>query len=170
MRLIGPNRMRRILIIALSCSLLTIPLNSFSGRTNSATALLAVLQTEDAVPRDAVKLKELLLNGESYPADCAYYELLLQAEALAVSEGANMLKIKKRIRHSRAQRCDGLEIELYRSADPRTAEQSFRWNAARPLTWADFLGPVRSGSGDRTAAETNCGIAIETSLVASGER
>jgi hypothetical protein len=169
MRLISPKRWRRIITIALAGLLFTHPIISFSGNTNAgADTLLAVLQPEDAVPGDALKLKEVSLNGNSYSMDCSYYELLQQAENMAAVSGANLLKINKRTTHSRSQPCDGLKVTFYRSPEPRKAEQSFRWHADRPLTWDDFTGPVRTASGDHTAAETNCGIAVETSLAPSG--
>ena len=86
----------------------------------------------------------------------------------ATGAGANMLKLVSRSKHNRSQPCDGIEVAFYKSLSPRSAEQSFRWNAARPLSWEDFQGPIRAGSAARTAAETSCGIAVETSLVPSG--
>lgn len=43
------------------------------------------------------------------------------------------------------------------------------WNAARPLSWDDFQGPVREGAPPRFAAETNCGISISTNRVHAAE-
>jgi len=150
----------------LACLLLIQAVPAFAGGTDKFPgAILSILQPDDAVPPDAVKLKEISLSGNSYGQDCAYYELLLKAKELAAEAGANILKIKAKAPHSRSQRCDRIEVAFYQSADPRKAEQSFRWHSARQLNWDDFKGPVRAGSGARTAAETSCGIAVETSLV-----
>ncbi len=164
-----PNRIHRIPAITLVYLLLVLPLKSFAEGINTpADTILAILQPDDAVPKDAVKLREVSLTGNNYGQECGHYELLLQARRMAVEAGANVLKIKVRTQHSRTQRCDGLELAFYLSPDPRSAEQSFVWNAARPLSWDDFAGPVRAGSADHTAAETNCGIAVETNLASSG--
>jgi hypothetical protein len=125
---------------------------------------LVVLQPEDALPPDAVKLKELSLGGNRGGPDCANYELLLQAKSMASEAGANILKIRARSTHSRKQSCDGLDIAFYQTANPHKAEQSFTWNPSRKLSWDDFNGPVRDGSGTATVAETSCGISVETNL------
>lgn len=51
-----------------------------------------------------------------------------------------------------------------------TAENSFSWDANRRLSWDDFQGAVRRGAPGRFAAETSCGIAIETNRVRSYEK
>lgn len=131
------------------------------NRTNS----IAILQVDDPAPYDGVKITEQYFSGGSQEGDCSYYQLVLNAERSAQSMGADVLKIISRRSHSQEQPCDGIEVAFYRSGEPRKVEQSFRWDVSHPLTWDDFRGRMRSGAGDNTAAETSCGIAIETNLV-----
>ncbi len=165
---IGQNRVRRALLLGLSLFLFRSSVNPTCAYSQAGSvAPIAILQAQDPLPADAEKLLQRSLRG-SNNGDCAYYELLMQAEDLAAEAGANLLKIISRSNHSRTQPCDGLEVALYRTASPRQAEKTFRWDGTRRLTWEDFKGPIRAGSADRTAAETSCGIAVETSLVSSG--
>ncbi len=139
-----------------------------SERTNAQVPTegrLAILQLEDPAPPNAEKLTQRYFSGKDYLVDCSYYELLLSAERFARANGANLLKIVSRSSHSRTQLCDGLEVAFYRSDNPLQDEQTFRWDGTQQLSWDDFRGPIRRGAGDNIAAETSCGIAIETSLV-----
>jgi hypothetical protein len=138
--------------------------HAFAAKSLSG-AKLAILQIEDPAPADAQKIDERYFTGESRNGDCAYYQLLLNAQSRAEAIGADVLKIVSRTPHSRTQHCDGIEVAFYHSGNPRSAEQSFAWNEQRPLTWNDFRGGVRRGAEDNIAAETSCGIAIETNLV-----
>jgi hypothetical protein len=131
---------------------------------NASDTMLVILQPEDPSP-SGTKLSQRFFTGDDYETDCAYYELLLKAQRSAAAAGADVLQIVSRSNHSRAQRCDGIEVAFYRTSNPREAEQSFSWNPARRLTWEDFRGGIRRGVSDRIAAETSCGIAIETNLV-----
>lgn len=55
-----------------------------------------------------------------------------------------------------------------KSAGTPAVERSFQWTRDRKLTWNDFRGPVRMAAGDRTVAETACGIGFETNEVRAG--
>jgi len=148
--------------------LMILPLCSKTvAQGSSADSVIAILMQADAVPDDAILLKKGELTGNSMDSVCAYYELLQQARGMGVSMKANLIKIENRKNHSNAQGCDILTISWYSSSKAHLAEQSFEWNAHRPLTWDDFKGPVRAGTPSTTAAETNCGMAIETNLVTS---
>ncbi len=129
---------------------------------------LAILQPEDAAPQNAQKLSQRVFGGSNQNGACTYFELQQVAESAAAAAGANVLHIISKTQHSRSQPCDAVEVAFYRGSNPRQAEQSFRWNRGRKLTWDDFRGKVRNGAGDHIAAETSCGIAIETSLTGSG--
>ena len=141
-----------------------------AARAQDTAAYLALLGPEDAVPRGALKVGEADLTGNDLNKNCAYYELLLQAKKQATAAGANALKIVRRTAHSRTRHCDEIAVAFYRVAEPRDVERSFEWNAARPLRWADFLGPARAAAGPAVVAETSCGIAIETNLALSADR
>ncbi len=130
---------------------------------------IAILQPEDGTPAGARMIAERFFTGTSTDGSCAYYELLLDAERYAASNGANVLQVTSRTEHSRTRRCDGIAVSFYELGNPRGPEQTFCWDSTHPLSWDDFRGPVRRGAGDYIAAETSCGIAIETSLVGNGE-
>jgi hypothetical protein len=141
---------------------------SFLAKPSLAGAndpILAILKTEDAVPQSAVKVKQISFTGDDFAKGCSYYELLLRAQQTAAGLDANMMKVVSHVSHSRTHPCDEIEVAFYKDPAPRASEQTFQWSAARPLTWDDFIGPKRQGAGDRIAAETSCGIAIETNLV-----
>jgi hypothetical protein len=140
------------------------PRQAYAARSPHG-GMVAILQVDDPVPKNAEKITERYFTGGSHDGDCSYYQLVLNAERSAQSMGADVLKIIARDNHSQQNPCDGIEVAFYRSDDPRKPEQSFKWNAAHPLTWDDFRGPMRREAGDITAAETSCGIAIETNLV-----
>jgi hypothetical protein len=57
-----------------------------------------------------------------------------------------------------------------RGTDEASGALSVSWDANRPLRWEDFQGPVRRGAPDNIAAETNCGIGIETGQVRQHEK
>ena len=132
---------------------------------SSSDTVLAVLLQEDPAPSGMKSLGTDRLTGDDYSDSCAYYQLLLQGERIARDKGANVLKIVKRYNHTAGRQCDEVDVAFYKADDPRKVEQSFSWNAKRPLTWDDFLGPVREEAGSQVAAETSCGIALETNLV-----
>lgn len=165
------QRALRRIFIDLACTLLILLCSVvyvFAERSGS-TGNIAILQIEDPVPRGAEKITQRFFTGNGKAGGCSYYELLLAAEESAYAVGADVLKIVSRSSHSRSQRCDGVEVAFYRSGNPRSAEQSFRWNTDHRLTWDDFRGSIRRGADRNIAAETSCGIAIETSLVANNE-
>lgn len=145
---------------------------AMAGHTSVAarSSTLVILQQEDAAPRDARKINERYFTGSGNGNDCSYYQLLLSAQQAAENVGADILKIVSRAEHSHTQKCDGIEVAFYRSGNPRNAEQSFTWDGARRLTWDDFKGGVRRGADDNIAAETSCGIALETSLTGQQEQ
>jgi hypothetical protein len=138
---------------------------ALAARPNRASTI-AILQVDDPAPQHAEKITEQYFTGGNRDGDCSYYQLVLNAERTAEVIGADVLKIMSRSNHSREQPCDGIEVVFYRSGDPRKPEQSFKWSVNHPLTWDDFRGGMRRDAGDNTAAETSCGIAIETNLVA----
>lgn len=150
--------------------LLSFPGCSFNAHAEEAPGNndIIILKQEDAAPRAAQKLSQRIFTGDGLNGDCSFYELQLGAEQYAAQTGANVLKIVSRAAHSRKQRCDKIEVAFYRADNPHEAEQSFRWDASRPLTWDDFRGGIRHGASNNIAAETSCGIGIETNLVSSG--
>jgi hypothetical protein len=46
------------------------------------------------------------------------------------------------------------------SALAQQTGEGIRWDAARPLTWSDFQGPVDPGAGPRTAALTAASLSL----------
>lgn len=145
-------------------------LQSAYAAAGSENTMLVVLQPEDPTPTGAKKLDQRVFTGKDFAAECSHYELLLKAEKAAVAAGADVLKVVSRSYHSRTQPCDAVEVAFYKTENPRAIEQAFQWSPYRRLTWEDFRGGIRRGVTDRTAAETSCGIAIETSLATASDK
>ena len=156
-------------IIAALCCMIIGTASIARPAVNTPAGGIAILQPEDEVPRDAQRVDERYFTGSTNDGACAYYELLLEASRYATANGANVMQVVSRKAHSRTQRCDGIEVAFYNAANPYLPEQSFRWDTTHPLTWEDFRGGIRRGAGDHIAAETSCGIAIETNLAGAGD-
>lgn len=124
---------------------------------------IVFLQENDAVPRGAVLIRELNLSATSYADSCAWFELLLKGARIASGSGGNLVKIIGRA-DRQTDGCDFLSLGIYRVDSPYNADRVFRWTRDRKLRWEDFQGLRRSNCGERVAAETSCGISVETSL------
>jgi len=114
--------------------------------------------TENAIAHQTI-------TGNDPSMECSYYELLEKAKNTAITLGANVVKINKHVPRSQKQYCDELAVSFYKVADVLAYEQRFSWTEERKLSWDDFKGGVPSSAAASTAAETACGIAIETNTV-----
>jgi hypothetical protein len=159
--------------IAVSVCLLTLSLLFFFTPAVSACSFddngVVFLQERDPVPRNAMFITELRLSANQYSDSCAWFELLLKGSRIASMKGGNVVKIKERAEHG-TQICDALELAVYKVDSPCNADHAFRWTPDRKLRWDDFQGAFRSGAGSRVAAETSCGISVETSLAPASAR
>lgn len=104
-------------------------------------------------------------TGNDPNAACAYFELLLKAKNTAITLGANVVKINKHIPRNRNQPCDEVNVSFYLADNIKSYEKRFSWTEDRKLAWDDFKGGVPGRATQKTAAETSCGIAIETNTV-----
>jgi hypothetical protein len=124
---------------------------------------IVFLREQDPVPAGAILLREFRLSAQSYADSCAWFELLLKGSRIATSTGGNLVKIVDREEHER-NGCDALDLAVYRVDSPCNADRAFRWTPSRKLRWEDFHGPERIGAVRQIAAESVCGISVETSL------
>lgn len=134
------------------------------AQTSKPTKDIVVLFQEDSAPANSRPFVQLPFSGHSFDGACSYYELLQKAKDTAAKLQANLMKIVSKTPHSPQQKCDSITVDFYNISKPTLYENSFSWSKERPLTWDDFKGKQRQNAGSIVVAETNCGIALETSL------
>lgn len=131
----------------------------------ASTPAITFYEREEAIPEGAVKLRTITLTGNDPARGCAYYELQQLAQDSAIKMGANLIHEDAKKDRTRLTPCDEVTFSFYRIGDVHAAEQRFSWSADRPLIWSDFKGGIPNRASDKTAAETSCGIGIETNTV-----
>ena len=144
--------------------LLFLSLPSIAQPDSSTDSMVIVLKPEDPAPHAGV-IERMELTGNDPNGDCSAYELQQLAKSKAAELGANVVKIVAVTERSRQQHCDMLTVEYYQVPDARALETSFPWSRKRPLQWADFKAPVRSGAPADFAAETSCGFGFATNTL-----
>lgn len=128
-------------------------------------SLVTILEPEDPFRAVADVIAQQTITGNDPAKECSYFELLEKAKIIAISHGANVIKINKHVPRSQKQYCDELTVSFYKVEDVQFYEQRFSWTTDRKLSWDDFKGGVPATAAASTAAETSCGIAIETNTV-----
>ena len=141
-------------------------LTPFSVFALSDTTITVINETE-SIPDNLQPLSQQVFTGDDPAGDCSYFELMEKAKITARTLGANVVKINKRKERSQKVYCDELQVSFFKVDDISPLEKRFSWTTDRKLKWDDFKGNVPGGASNKTAAETSCGIAIETNTVNS---
>lgn len=127
--------------------------------------LVTIIGPDEPFRATVSAIAQQTITGNDPAKECSYFELLEQVKIIAITQGANVVKINKHIPRSQKQYCDELTVSFYKVDDVQAYEQRFSWTEERKLSWDDFKGGVPAGAAASTAAETSCGIAIETNTV-----
>ena len=141
--------------------------NFTAGADASNPPLITIIKRGEPLPADAQKLRTIVMTGNDPARGCAQFELEQNAFDSATAMGANVIREDAIRERSQEFPCNEITFTFYLANDAQAVEQRFSWTPGRPLMWTDFKGSIPQNAANSTAAETSCGIGIETNTVTS---
>ncbi|MCH5597881.1 DUF922 domain-containing protein [Niabella ginsengisoli] len=159
----------RILIIAwilltlVSCSSkLSIQAISKQPALSDSDFVLVLRQSDDFV-NDGVKVGSIKSVDNGFSINCTYNEVIENLKILARKNGANLIKITKRLPPDSKSTCEKIYADIYRVPDLKKHELEIEWNENRKLTWEDFKGsPATVSAKVWFGAASQCDIYLES--------
>lgn len=122
-----------------------------------------VLQQSDHFINDGIKVGSIQSVDNGFSVNCSYNEVIESLRTIARANGANVIKISKRVPPDTKSTCERIYADIYRVPDFKKHELEIDWSENRKLSWEDFKGTAPNVSSKVWfSAGSDCNILLES--------
>ncbi|WP_346239021.1 DUF922 domain-containing protein [Niabella insulamsoli] len=130
-----------------------------------AEFVLVLRQSDDFI-NDGIKIGAIKSVDNGFSTNCSYNEVIGKLRQQARANGANVIKITRRIPPDKKSTCERIYADIYRVPDFRKHELEIDWSEGRKLSWDDFKGSVGTiAQKVWFGAGTLCDIGYESNVL-----
>ncbi|QEC69761.1 hypothetical protein FRZ67_21575 [Panacibacter ginsenosidivorans] len=122
-----------------------------------------ILEEDDTSSIRGNVLGTLRSSDNGFSVNCSYEKTVELLKSLALTKGANVLKITEHKYPDVWSSCHRIKADIYKVHNVFDYEKEIEWSKNRKLTWDDFKGTPKVLTNINTAAQTYCGFAYRSS-------